>query len=688
MAYNDTRTLKVRVTGDTAELSKSLKSASAQQKEFASDMKKGALVLAGAGAALTAYAKSATDFTVDAVRDVKKLARETGETEEETSRLLYVTKRLGLEAGDASAVFGVFAKKIQGASAESKKHRQESEELRYKISKVKAEIKDTSKEIEENGDKTGELGRKMRGLEIDLKSLTGKLNGSIGTFDKLGVSLTDASGKQKGFSELLLDVSDKFKEMPNGVEKTALAMELFGRSGKDMLPVLNLGSDGIKELESNADKLGLTLNAKTIGAVNDYIKSSKDLKDTQDSLKLAVGTLTAPVLTKFQLALNNTMLKLVATDSPFRDATANILAFGGPVAGASASVVGFLGNLSGFAPKLATGIASMGGWVGAIVGSTVATAALSYKLAEVKAKTGEYSMQSNVARLAMQAFTPMIATQVDTFGSLGAVVFRNKFLAQDLKNANDQLRLSEENLKLSTDSLKRAKNDLAGANLGVERAQKNYTAAVRAFGPKSLEAREAAYQLRDAQLRQGDAAKSAKEKTDKLKEAQKRLADQKSQIDTLRRTADEAQNTGNVFGNAARSVGEFFNQLLKGGKSGGSNPLANRPTELKLGKNARGTDNWRGGPTWVGEEGPEIIDAPKGSRIFPAEKSQRIAQQMSQSSATQSTNVQVSLNVNVGMYAGMPVEKREIALQMWREIVRAARAQGVQLPMIGAVGVQ
>lgn len=54
----------------------------------------------------------------------------------------------------------------------------------------------------------------------------------------------------------------------------------------------------------------------------------------------------------------------------------------------------------------------------------------------------------------------------------------------------------------------------------------------------------------------------------------------------------------------------------------------------------------------------------------------------------QDGNSNVSLTLNVGMYAGMPVEKREIALELYRELVRAARSQGVSLPMIGAVGVQ
>ena len=37
-----------------------------------------------------------------------------------------------------------------------------------------------------------------------------------------------------------------------------------------------------------------------------------------------------------------------------------------------------------------------------------------------------------------------------------------------------------------------------------------------------------------------------------------------------------------------------------------------------LGHNAGGTDYWRGGLTWVGENGPELVDVPRGSRIYNA----------------------------------------------------------------------
>ena len=37
--------------------------------------------------------------------------------------------------------------------------------------------------------------------------------------------------------------------------------------------------------------------------------------------------------------------------------------------------------------------------------------------------------------------------------------------------------------------------------------------------------------------------------------------------------------------------------------------------------NAAGTDYWRGGLTWVGENGPELVNLPRGSSIMSASES-------------------------------------------------------------------
>ena len=50
----------------------------------------------------------------------------------------------------------------------------------------------------------------------------------------------------------------------------------------------------------------------------------------------------------------------------------------------------------------------------------------------------------------------------------------------------------------------------------------------------------------------------------------------------------------------------------------------------KVGSNAEGTNNWRGGPTWVGEKGPELVELPKGSRVLPNKESVQLAKNSAQ----------------------------------------------------------
>jgi hypothetical protein len=57
---------------------------------------------------------------------------------------------------------------------------------------------------------------------------------------------------------------------------------------------------------------------------------------------------------------------------------------------------------------------------------------------------------------------------------------------------------------------------------------------------------------------------------------------------------------GGVLGNIFDKIGSFFNSI---------------------GQNADGTDSWRGGLTWVGERGPELLNLPRGSQIMSNEQS-------------------------------------------------------------------
>lgn len=66
----------------------------------------------------------------------------------------------------------------------------------------------------------------------------------------LGISAKDAAGKVRNADAVMLDIATKFKSMPDGAAKTALAIQLFGRAGADMIPMLNMGGDAIDRLSS------------------------------------------------------------------------------------------------------------------------------------------------------------------------------------------------------------------------------------------------------------------------------------------------------------------------------------------------------------------------------------------------------------------------------------------------------
>lgn len=102
-----------------------------------------------------------------------------------------------------------------------------------------------------------------------------------------------------------------------------------------------------------------------------------------------------------------------------------------------------------------------------------------------------------------------------------------------------------------------------------------------------------------------------------------------------------------------------------GGKTGGGFGLANifgaifgggSPSPVPIDAvyapgNAAGTDNWRGGPTWVGEKGPELLNLPRGSQIIPNHRAKRAADNMAGGGP-----IMVRPNVVIHNYANAEVD--------------------------------
>jgi lambda family phage tail tape measure protein len=103
-----------------------------------------------------------------------------------------------------------------------------------------------------------------------------RVNGVEGSaaLKALGVSASDSSGQIRPTEEVLLDLAERFAQMPDGAEKAALAVKLFGREGLSIIPLLNQGREGLTGMMQEAKRLGLVLSedtARASEALNDNL---------------------------------------------------------------------------------------------------------------------------------------------------------------------------------------------------------------------------------------------------------------------------------------------------------------------------------------------------------------------------------------------------------------------------------
>lgn len=94
-------------------------------------------------------------------------------------------------------------------------------------------------------------------------------------FEAMGINVKDSDGALKSTRALLGEVADSMAGYADGAAKSALAQEIFGKSGAALIPLLNAGAQGLDEYDAMAKKLGLTIGEETA-------KQAEKFNDTLD----------------------------------------------------------------------------------------------------------------------------------------------------------------------------------------------------------------------------------------------------------------------------------------------------------------------------------------------------------------------------------------------------------------------
>lgn len=156
-------------------------------------------------------------------------------------------------------------------------------------------------------------GTSVDTLQMGIKSLTSAMDGAasgtasnVEQFEKLGISVTDSSGNLRSQEDVMWETMAALQSLDNQTEKARLATELFGRSGTELMPLLNGASGSIEEMKNQAHELGLVLDDETID-------SGVELTDTMDQMKRSLSSLVTklsgslmPIVTKLcRFIINN-----------------------------------------------------------------------------------------------------------------------------------------------------------------------------------------------------------------------------------------------------------------------------------------------------------------------------------------------------------------------------------------------
>lgn len=234
--------LKVTLASDTAEFSRGLDGASKRADRFGADLKKLGPIAASAFAAVGTAVAAMVSSTATAGDEIAKLSDRTGVTAESLSRLKYAAELSDVTMSDLETAFAGLSRRMLQAQDQ------------------------TSAQAE--------------------------------AFSALGISTANADGSLRKVDDVLLDVADAFARSEDATAKAALAQELFGRSGASLLPLLNNGKRGIKEMGDEAERLGVVFSQDAADAAAEFNDNVTRLKSAAEGLKLEIGNALIPEINR------------------------------------------------------------------------------------------------------------------------------------------------------------------------------------------------------------------------------------------------------------------------------------------------------------------------------------------------------------------------------------------------------
>ena len=115
-------------------------------------------------------------------------------------------------------------------------------------------------------------------------------------FEKLGVKVTNADGSLRDSQEVFWEVIESLGNMTNETERDAVAMEILGRSARELNPLIEAGAARMQELAQEAHDAGYVMSKETLNALGSVDDAMNRFNNRIDAVKNNIAAQLAPYL--------------------------------------------------------------------------------------------------------------------------------------------------------------------------------------------------------------------------------------------------------------------------------------------------------------------------------------------------------------------------------------------------------
>lgn len=149
-----------------------------------------------------------------------------------------------------------------------------------------------------------EMSASARGLVRNMQEAAAGTGNGAAVFRALGEDILKAAKSGESLETLMPKIAERFAQFEDGPRKTALAIELFGRSGERMIPLLNGGAAGFTAMAREAKELN-----RIVGG--DLAKRSEEFNDNLTRMNALLTASKYSIAKDALPALNDYLQKLI-----------------------------------------------------------------------------------------------------------------------------------------------------------------------------------------------------------------------------------------------------------------------------------------------------------------------------------------------------------------------------------------